>query len=48
MSVSAGSTGTAPEPCDLPPFTARHVRITGHGNTANAWNSIEEVVILDK
>ena len=30
------SSGTAPgpEPCDIRPFTARYIRITGHGNTA--------------
>ncbi|MHC4405559.1 MAG: glycoside hydrolase family 88 protein [Planctomycetota bacterium] len=45
---SGASSGTAsgPEPCDLRPFSARYVRITGHGNTSNSWNSMEEVFIL--
>ncbi len=42
------SSGTAPgaEPCEIRPFTARYVRLTGHGNTANAWNSMQEMFIL--
>ena len=42
------SSGTAPdpEPCDIRPFTARYVRITGHGNTANRWNSMQEMFLL--
>lgn len=42
------SSGTAagPEPCDVQPFTARYVRITGHGNTANRWNSMQEIFFL--
>jgi hypothetical protein len=44
------SSGTVPgpEPCDVRPFTARHIRITGHGNTANSWNSMAEVFFLGK
>jgi hypothetical protein len=42
------SSGTAfgPEPCDVRPFRARYVRIIGHGNTANSWNSMQEVFLL--
>ncbi len=43
--TSSGS-AMGPEPCSLPPFRARYVRITGHGNTENRWNSMEEVLLL--
>ncbi len=36
------------EPCDVKPFRARYVRVTGHGNTANTWNSMQEILILGK
>ena len=44
------SSGTAPGPelCNIPPFRARYVRITGHGNTGNFWNSMGEVFFLGK
>ena len=34
--------------CNVPPFRPRYVRITGHGNTANLWNSMEEALFLRK
>jgi poly(beta-D-mannuronate) lyase len=45
---NGASSGTAPgpEPCDIYPFTAHYVRITGHGNAANTWNSMQEMFIL--
>ena len=42
--VSSGNT-LALETHDFPDATARYVRIVGHGNTANAWNSITETEI---
>ena len=33
------------EPYAFADVTARYVRIVGHGNTANAWNSLTEVEI---
>ena len=39
---SAGTT-TALETYDVADGTGRYVRITGHGNTVNAWNSVTEV-----
>ncbi|MBC8871631.1 MAG: hypothetical protein H8E44_19570, partial [Planctomycetes bacterium] len=32
----------------LEPFTARYVRLTGHGNTINRWNSLGEIIFLAK
>ncbi len=43
---SSSGTTSGPEPCKVSPFAARYVRVTGHGNTANAWNSMEEVLFL--
>src|SRR2546427_588049 len=31
----------------FPPASGRYVRIVGHGNSMNAWNSITEVVLYD-
>ena len=47
---NGSSSGTAPGPerCGTAPFRARYVRITGHGNTANSWNSMGEMFLLDK
>jgi len=42
--TSSGTT-TALETHDVPDGAGRHVRIVGHGNTLNAWNSITEVQI---
>ncbi len=42
--VSSGTT-SALEQYDFADRTARYVRIVGHGNTANAWNSITETEI---
>ncbi|MGJ8653867.1 MAG: carbohydrate-binding protein [Opitutaceae bacterium] len=41
---SSGTT-TALETVDVPDTFARYVRIVGHGNQSNAWNSITEVEI---
>jgi unsaturated chondroitin disaccharide hydrolase len=41
---SSGTT-TQHKPYDLAGVTARYVRILGHGNTTNDWNSITEVDI---
>src|SRR2546426_485974 len=35
------------EPYAFPPASGRYVRIVGHGNSMNAWNSITEVVLYD-
>jgi len=43
--TSSGNT-TGPEPCPAKPFTARYVRLTGHGNTINRWNSLGEIIFL--
>lgn len=45
---SGASSGTIadPEPVDMKPVTARYVRLTGHGNSINKWNSLAEVFIL--
>jgi hypothetical protein len=45
---NGSSSGAAPGPesCSIDPFRARYVRITGHGNTANCWNSMGEVFFL--
>jgi hypothetical protein len=32
---------------DFPEVEARYVKLTGHGNTANAWNSITEFAVVD-
>lgn len=42
--VSCGTT-TALETYDFADTTARYVRIVGHGNNVNAWNSITETEI---
>jgi unsaturated chondroitin disaccharide hydrolase len=42
--ISSGTT-TAQETYDLPDVPARYVRILGHGNSQNTWNSITEVDI---
>jgi rhamnogalacturonyl hydrolase YesR len=41
---SSGQT-TALEPYDFPDTSARYLRIVGHGNTSNRWNSLAEVEI---
>jgi unsaturated rhamnogalacturonyl hydrolase len=41
---SSGTT-TDLEHYDFPDVTARYVRIVGHGNTSNMWNSLTEVEI---
>lgn len=43
--VSSG-TGTSLETFNITAVTAKYVRIVGHGNSVNAWNSYTEVVIL--
>ena len=42
--MSSGQT-TAPEFYDVPDVTARYVRIIGHGNSSNLWNSITELAV---
>jgi hypothetical protein len=44
---SDNSSGTTLElePYSVTPMTAQYVRIVGHGNTANLWNSVTEVEI---
>jgi hypothetical protein len=42
---SSGTT-TALETYDFAATPGRHVRIVGHGNTTNAWNSVTEVQIF--
>ncbi|GAB3936125.1 hypothetical protein GCM10029976_047430 [Kribbella albertanoniae] len=42
--VSSGST-TQLEKYDIPDASARYVRVVGHGNTYNNWNSITETTI---
>ncbi|MGX5819288.1 discoidin domain-containing protein [Chitinophaga lutea] len=43
--VSSGTTVNA-ETFNITPATAKYVRIVGHGNSVNAWNSYTEVDIL--
>ena len=43
--TSSGTT-TAIESYDVTPGAGRHVRIVGHGNTLNGWNSLTEVQIF--
>lgn len=43
--TSAGNT-TAQENYDLPDTSGRYVRIIGHGNSSNDWNSITEVDVF--
>jgi hypothetical protein len=43
--VSSGTT-TQSEPYAFPAVAARYVRILGHGNSQNAWNSITEADIF--
>ncbi|KKL63145.1 hypothetical protein LCGC14_2178050, partial [marine sediment metagenome] len=45
---SSSGTAEGPEGCGVAPFRARYVRITGHGNTANSWNSMGEMFLLEK
>lgn len=45
FSGSSSGEQTAPETYTFEETTARYLRIVGHGNTANAWNSITEVTI---
>ncbi|MFC7621728.1 DNRLRE domain-containing protein [Microlunatus sp. GCM10028923] len=42
---TSSGTSAEPERYAFPATTARYLRIVGHGNTANAWNSITEVSI---
>lgn len=42
----SGGTSTQPENYDFTDRSARYVRIVGHGNEDNAWNSIAEVDIF--
>jgi poly(beta-D-mannuronate) lyase len=43
--VQSSGTTTALETYEIPDAAARHVRVLGHGNTANAWNSISEIEV---
>ncbi|MGJ8652525.1 MAG: carbohydrate-binding protein [Opitutaceae bacterium] len=43
--VDSSGTTTALETVDVADTLARYVRIVGHGNSVNAWNSITEVEI---
>lgn len=43
--LSSSGTSTAPEPFTFPARSAKYVRIVGHGNTVNTWNSYTEVKI---
>ena len=45
--LSSGTT-TALESFDFPDVDGRFVRYVGHGNTVNAWNSINEIEIFVK
>lgn len=45
--TSSGTTSGL-EPFHIRQATARYVRIIGHGNTANRWNSMEEILILEE
>ena len=40
---SSSGTTTQTEPVDFTDVSARYVRILGHGNTVNLWNSVTEV-----
>jgi unsaturated chondroitin disaccharide hydrolase len=42
--MSSGQ-ATAKEYYDITDVTARYVRITGHGSTASAWNSVTELSV---
>ena len=43
---SSSGTASGAEPCEIVPFKARYVRLTGRGNTANRWNSMGELLLL--
>src|SRR5687768_10056337 len=43
--LQSNGTSTALQSHDVPDGSGRYLRITGHGNTTNAWNSITEVQI---
>jgi hypothetical protein len=43
FSGQSSGTTTQPEPVDFADVSARYVRIVGHGNNLNLWNSITEV-----
>ncbi len=43
--VQSSGTSTALETFNITPVSAKYVRIVGHGNTVNAWNSYTEVKI---
>ncbi|WP_020575439.1 DUF7594 domain-containing protein [Actinopolymorpha alba] len=45
FSGSSSGTRATPETYTFDEVSARYLRIVGHGNTANAWNSIIEVTI---
>jgi len=45
LNQQSSGTTTILETYDIPDTTARYVRIVGHGNSANDWNSIAEVAI---
>lgn len=44
--LSSSGTSLDPQSFTFTPRTAKHVRIVGHGNSVNAWNSYTEVDIL--
>jgi hypothetical protein len=44
-SASSSGTTTALETYNFPNASARYVRIVGHGNSVNTWNSITETEI---
>ncbi|RPD42222.1 discoidin domain-containing protein [Chitinophaga barathri] len=43
--VTSNGTSTALETFNITPVSAKYVRIVGHGNSVNAWNSYTEVKI---
>src|SRR5438093_158623 len=47
FSGQSGGLTTQFEPYAFPSASGRYVRIVGHGNSMNAWNSITEVVLYD-
>lgn len=44
--LQSSGTSNALESFTFPARSAKHVRIVGHGNTVNAWNSLTEVRII--
>ncbi|SIN64736.1 cellulase family glycosylhydrolase [Chitinophaga niabensis] len=45
--LNSSGTSTALETFNFSPVSAKYVRIVGHGNSVNAWNSYTEIKVLN-